>query len=101
MQHVFVGEAIDDPAAVKRFVRTVCERYRLPYFTVTPTFSVCPEHGYAAGEHPRCPRCGAPAEVYSRVVGYLRPVQQWNPGKQAEFEGRRSLRLGEGAAVGG
>src|SRR6266568_2635874 len=90
VQHVFVGEAIDDPAAVKRFVRTVCERYRLPYFTVTPTFSVCPEHGYAAGEHPRCPRCGAPAEVYSRVVGYLRPVQQWNPGKQAEFEGRRS-----------
>ncbi len=100
VQHVFVGEAIEDPAAVKQFVRTVCERYRLPYFTVTPTFSVCPEHGYAAGEHPRCQRCGATTEVYSRVVGYLRPVQQWNPGKQAEFERRRPLRLGEPAAAG-
>lgn len=91
VQHVFVGERIDDPAAVKRFVRMVCERYRLPYFTVTPTFSVCPEHGYAAGEHPRCPRCGAEAEVYSRIVGYLRPLKQWNAGKQAEFSRRRSL----------
>ena len=91
VQHVFVGEAIDDPTSVKRFVRAVCERYRLPYFTVTPTFSVCPEHGYVAGEHPQCPRCGATAEVYSRIVGYLRPVQQWNLGKKAEFSRRRSL----------
>ena len=84
---------------VKRFVRTVCERYRLPYFTVTPTFSVCGEHGYLAGEHPTCPRCGAAAEVYSRIVGYLRPLQQWNAGKQAEFERRLSLRPGDAAEV--
>ncbi|GEJ58687.1 ribonucleoside triphosphate reductase [Anaeromyxobacter diazotrophicus] len=95
VQHVFVGEAIHDPAAVKRFVKVVCERYRLPYFTVTPTFSVCGEHGYLAGEHPTCPRCGAAAEVYSRIVGYLRPLQQWNPGKQAEYARRRSLRPAE------
>ncbi|WP_242359951.1 ribonucleoside triphosphate reductase [Anaeromyxobacter sp. SG17] len=99
VQHVFVGEAIDDPSTVKRFVRTVCERYRLPYFTVTPTFSVCGEHGYLAGEHPTCPRCGAAAEVYSRIVGYLRPLQQWNAGKQAEFERRLSLRPGDAAEV--
>jgi ribonucleoside-triphosphate reductase len=101
VQHVFVGEAIDDANAVKLFVRAVCERYRLPYFTVTPTFSVCPEHGYVAGEHPRCPRCDAATEVYSRIVGYLRPVQQWNPGKQAEFAERRSLRTGGDPAVAG
>jgi anaerobic ribonucleoside-triphosphate reductase len=99
VQHVFVGEAIEDPATVKRFVKAVCERYRLPYFTLTPTFSVCGEHGYVAGEHPICPRCGAAAEVYSRIVGYLRPVQQWNPGKQAEFERRRSLRPGDACEV--
>lgn len=93
VQHVFVGEAIEDPAAVRRFVEAVCSRYRLPYFTVTPTFSICPEHGYLAGEQARCPRCGAEAEVYSRVVGYLRPVQQWNAGKRAEFERRASLHL--------
>jgi ribonucleoside-triphosphate reductase (formate) len=99
VQHVFVGEAIDDRTTVKRFVRTVCQRYRLPYFTVTPTFSVCGEHGYVAGEHPTCPRCGAAAEVYSRIVGYLRPLQQWNPGKQAEFERRSSLRPGDALGV--
>lgn len=88
--HFFLGEPIDDPALVKRFVRTVCHQHRLPYFTLTPTFSICPEHGYLAGEQPRCPRCGATAEVYSRVVGYLRPVQQWNLGKQQEFR-RRAL----------
>jgi ribonucleoside-triphosphate reductase len=99
VQHVFVGEAIDDPSTVKRFVRTVCQRYRLPYFTVTPTFSVCGEHGYVAGEHPRCPRCGSPAEVYSRIVGYLRPLQQWNAGKQAEFGQRRSLHPDAAAEV--
>jgi ribonucleoside-triphosphate reductase len=91
--HVFVGEATPDPASVKDFVRTVCERYRLPYFTVTPTFSICPDHGYLPGEQPRCPRCGAHAEVYSRVVGYLRPVDQWNEGKQVEFGARRVFTL--------
>jgi ribonucleoside-triphosphate reductase len=69
----------------------------MPYFTVTPTFSVCPEHGYQSGEHRRCPRCGAEAEVYSRVVGYLRPVAQWNEGKQAEFILRTRFALPEAA----
>ena len=96
--HVFLGEAAPDPVAVKRFVRRVCASYRLPYFTVTPTFSVCGEHGYLAGEVAACPHCGAETEVYSRVVGYLRPVSQWNEGKQAEFRLRSRYRLGEQAA---
>ncbi len=83
--HVFLGEAAPDPGAVKEFVKTVCNNYSLPYFTITPTFSICPEHGYLSGEHPSCPECGSQTEVYSRVVGYLRPVNQWNEGKQAEF----------------
>lgn len=88
--HFWLGESIDDPRSVKRFVRSVCENYRLPYFTLTPTFSICPEHGYLAGEHRTCPCCGADAEIYSRVVGYLRPLHQWNSGKQREFA-RRAL----------
>jgi ribonucleoside-triphosphate reductase len=88
--HFFLGERVDDPAVVKRFVRRVCQRYRLPYFTLTPTFSICPEHGYLEGEQAACPACGAETEVYSRVVGYLRPVRQWNAGKQVEFA-RRGL----------
>jgi anaerobic ribonucleoside-triphosphate reductase len=88
--HFWLGERIDDPATVKAFVRTVCSRYRLPYFTLTPTFSICPEHGYLAGEQPRCPECGDETEVYSRIVGYLRPLKQWNRGKQHEFA-RRAL----------
>ena len=85
VQHVFLGEAVADPEAVKNFVRTVCHNYHLPYFTLSPTFSVCPSHGYLKGEHKKCPHCGETAETYSRVVGYLRPVDQWNKGKRAEF----------------
>lgn len=88
VHHVFLGESVPDPTAVRAFVRRVCEQYGLPYFTVTPSFSICPEHGYLRGEMPQCPRCGVEAEVYSRVVGYLRPVKQWNAGKQAEFSMR-------------
>ncbi|OCC14729.1 Ribonucleotide reductase of class III (anaerobic), large subunit [Dissulfuribacter thermophilus] len=83
--HVFLGEAAPDPQAVKDFVRMVCENYSLPYFTITPSFSICPSHGYLEGEQLQCPKCGASTEIYSRVVGYLRPVNQWNDGKQAEF----------------
>ncbi len=93
--HVFLGEAAADPQAVKAFVRKVCENYRLPYFTLTPTFSVCPTHGYLRGEQGCCPECGEETEVYSRVVGYLRPVKQWNEGKQAEFALRNYYQLGE------
>ncbi len=83
--HVFLGEAVADPGAVKAFVKSVCERYTLPYFTLSPSFSVCPSHGYLRGEQPNCPLCGVETEVYSRIVGYLRPVKQWNEGKRAEF----------------
>jgi len=89
VMHLFLGERIDNAESVKTLVRTVCERYRLPYFTLTPTFSVCPQHGYLAGEVPTCERCGSSCEIYSRIVGYLRPVNQWNNGKQAEFAMRR------------
>lgn len=91
--HCFLGESDIDPAAVKSFVKTVCSQYRLPYFTLTPVFSICQQHGYLAGEQPHCPHCRAVTEVYSRVVGYLRPVQQWHEGKQAEFAARSKFRL--------
>jgi len=93
VHHVFLGESVADASAVKRFVRRVCGRYRLPYFTVTPSFSICPEHGYLRGELQQCPTCGGEVEVYSRVVGYLRPVKQWNAGKQAEFAMRSHYRI--------
>lgn len=91
--HLFLGERISDPNSVKTLVRRIASGYRLPYFSLTPTFSICPEHGYLAGEHPKCPKCERECEVYSRVVGYLRPVSQWNDGKQAEFKRRRALRV--------
>ncbi len=93
VHHVFLGEAAPNQASVKRFVRTVCEKYRLPYFTLTPSFSICPAHGYLNGEVHQCPTCGEETEIYSRVVGYLRPVKQWNAGKQAEFAQRSRCRI--------
>jgi anaerobic ribonucleoside-triphosphate reductase len=92
--HVFLGEAAADPSSIRSFVRKVCSEYRLPYFTISPTFSVCPEHGYIRGEARSCPECGCRTEVYSRIVGYLRPVDQWNEGKQAEFEIRTRYSIG-------
>jgi len=89
--HTFLGERLGSGQAVKNLVRKVFENYRLPYFTLTPTFSICMEHGYLAGEQPQCPQCGKECEVYSRVVGYLRPVNQWNVGKQAEFAERKEF----------
>ncbi len=91
--HIFLGEEIKDPHVVRHLVRRIASGYRLPYFTLTPTFSVCPTHGYLEGEQPVCGRCQSPTEVYSRVVGYLRPVKQWNSGKQAEFENRKTYRV--------
>jgi ribonucleoside-triphosphate reductase len=91
--HLFVGERIDDPGAVKELVRRVCENYRLPYFTLTPTFSVCPGHGYIGGEQYVCPTCGKETEVYSRIVGYLRPLKQWNLGKKEEFRMRKTCKV--------
>jgi ribonucleoside-triphosphate reductase len=71
-------------------VSKVSNTFRLPYFTLTPTFSVCPSHGYISGEHAKCEICNADTEIYSRVVGYLRPVSQWNNGKQTEFDMRKT-----------
>jgi len=87
--HTYAGERISDPDAVKTLVRKICENYHLPYLTFTPTFSICPSHGYLKGESETCPTCQEQCEVYSRVVGYLRPVKQWNMGKKEEFKLRR------------
>ena len=93
--HAFLGEAVSDPKSVKSLIKIVFEKFRLPYFTLTPTFSVCPIHGYIAGEHFICPKCTIeqPCEVYSRIVGYLRPVQQWHKGKQEEFKERSTFKI--------
>jgi ribonucleoside-triphosphate reductase (formate) len=87
--HTYAGERIQDPTSVKALVKKICTNYHLPYLTFTPTFSVCPSHGYLNGEIQTCPICQESCEVYSRVVGYLRPIKQWNLGKQEEFRERR------------
>ncbi len=87
--HTYTGERIQDAGNVKTLIHKICTQYSLPYVTFTPTFSVCPSHGYLSGEIPKCPVCEERCEVYSRVVGYLRPVKQWNKGKQEEFGMRR------------
>lgn len=92
--HLFLGERVHSGKTVKDFVKKICEQYRLPYFSLTPTFSVCPTHGYINGEQAQCPECAMECEIYSRVVGYLRPVTQWNIGKQTEFSNRRMLKVG-------
>ncbi len=89
--HVFAGERIEDPMALKGLVKKICTGYHLPYITFTPTFSVCPSHGYLKGEVDACPVCQDTCEIYSRVVGYLRPVKQWNKGKQEEFSQRQAF----------
>ncbi len=96
--HIFLGEQVSDIEAIKSVIRKIAGNYRLPYFTLTPTFSVCPQHGYLSGEQETCSHCNRKTEVYSRVVGYLRPVEQWNDGKQAEFGQRRTFRVGQTAA---
>ena len=89
--HIFLGEQVRDTEALKSLVRKVATDYRLPYFTITPTFSVCPAHGYLTGEQTHCAVCSQETEVYSRVVGYLRPIKQWNNGKQAEYSRRKTF----------
>jgi ribonucleoside-triphosphate reductase (formate) len=91
--HTFAGERISDPRAVKTLIKKICTNYHLPYLTFTPTFSICPSHGYLNGEVSTCPTCKDSCEIYSRVVGYLRPVKQWNKGKQAEFDLRKEYRF--------
>ncbi len=91
--HIFLGELITDVSIIKGLIRKISTNFHLPYFTLTPTFSVCPSHGYLKGMQELCSECNAETEVYSRVVGYLRPVKQWNNGKQAEFGMRKTYKL--------
>lgn len=93
--HIFAGERIHNAKIMKNLVKKICENYRLPYFTFTPTFSTCLNHGYIEGEQTYCPKCGEECEIYSRVVGYIRPVKQWNIGKQAEFKTRKTFKIKE------
>ncbi|MCX8059393.1 MAG: ribonucleoside triphosphate reductase [Spirochaetes bacterium] len=88
--HIFVGEEISDYQSVKVLIKKVCENYKIPYFSVTPTFSVCPIHGYIRGKVEKCEICGSETEIYSRVVGYYRPVNNWNKGKKEEFFERKT-----------
>ena len=93
--HIFAGERLPNKETVKSLVKKICNNYRLPYFTFSPTFSTCPNHGYISGEHYTCPQCGEECEVYSRVVGYIRPVKQWNKGKKLEFKSRKTFNICE------
>lgn len=86
--HAFLGEKLPDWKAAASLVRKIAENYKLPYYTLSPTYSVCKNHGYIAGEHSICPICKEPAEVYSRITGYYRPVQNWNDGKSQEYKNR-------------
>lgn len=86
--HGFLGEKVSDGESCKILVKKIAENFRLPYYTITPTFSICPSHGYLKNETKKCPKCGKKTLVYSRVVGYLRPVENWNKGKQQEFRER-------------
>ncbi len=86
--HAFLGEKLPDWRSAAALVRKIAENYRLPYYTLSPTYSVCRDHGYISGEHFTCPTCGKKAEVYSRITGYYRPVQNWNDGKAQEYKNR-------------
>lgn len=87
--HAFLGEKLPGWKAAAALVRKIAENYKLPYYTLSPTYSVCKDHGYIAGEHYVCPACGKKAEVYSRITGYYRPVQNWNDGKSQEYKNRQ------------
>ena len=87
--HAFLGEKLPDWKAAATLVRKIAQNYKLPYYTISPTYSICKEHGYIAGEHFTCPHCGKEAEVYSRITGYYRPVQNWNDGKTQEYKDRK------------
>ena len=91
--HAFLGEKLPNWKSAANLVRKIAENYRLPYYTISPTYSVCKEHGYIAGEHFACPKCGQKTEVYSRITGYYRPVQNWNDGKLEEYKERKTYNI--------
>jgi ribonucleoside-triphosphate reductase len=94
--HAFLGERVQDWETAKGLVQKIAENYRIPYFTLSPTYSICPDHGYISGEVYTCPICSKSTETYSRITGYYRPVQHWNNGKQQEFKQRKTYSLEEG-----
>ncbi len=91
--HAFLGQKLPDWKAAASLVRKIAENYKLPYYTMSPTYSVCADHGYVAGEVYECPVCGKTTEVYSRITGYYRPIQNWNDGKRKEFEDRKEYNI--------
>ena len=99
--HAFLGEKLPDWQAAANLVRKIAENYKLPYYTMSPTYSVCHDHGYITGEHFTCPKCGKDTEVWSRITGYYRPVQNWNDGKVQEFKDRKEYNIGHSHFTGG
>jgi len=97
--HTFLGEKLPDWKAAANLVRKIAENYELPYYTMSPTYSVCVDHGYISGEEYTCPICGKKTEVYSRITGYYRPVQNWNDGKSQEYQDRKNYRVAAAAAA--
>ena len=91
--HVFLGEKLPSWRAAAEIVKKIAENYEMPYYTLSPTYSVCPDHGYITGEEFTCPHCGKPTEVYSRITGYYRPVQNWNEGKTEEYKERKEYKI--------
>ena len=96
--HTFLGESLGPNGITAKLVKKIAYNFKIPYYTITPTFSFCQDHGYIKGEHFKCPTCGKPTEVYSRVVGYIRPVSHWNEGKQEEFKERRTFVIDKNVA---
>jgi ribonucleoside-triphosphate reductase len=88
--HTFLGEKVSDWETCRDLVKKIALNFRIPYFTISPTYSVCSNHGYLTGEVFKCPYCGSETEVYSRITGYYRPIKNWNDGKQEEFKERRT-----------
>ena len=91
--HMFLGERLEKGEQAKMLVKKIAENYKLPYFTLSPTFSICEKHGYISGEHEKCPKCSDPCKIYSRIVGKISPTSRWNPGKKAEFAIREEFRV--------
>lgn len=95
--HAFLGERLPSGKEAKLVIKKIFEKYSLPYLSISPTFSICPEHGYIEGEQSKCPTCGKDCEVWARVVGYMRPVGQWNKGKVEEYTDRKVFKNPETA----